>query len=47
MMSCAMHYEVIYHPYPINSQYLEMWGGLQHCHYTKCTAIGPVFKIVS
>ena len=21
-----MHYEVIYHPYPINSQYLEMWG---------------------
>ena len=21
-----MHYEVIYHPFPINSQYLEMWG---------------------
>ena len=25
-MSCAMHYDVIYHPFPINSQYLEMWG---------------------
>ena len=21
-----MHYDVIYHPFPINSQYLEMWG---------------------
>ena len=21
-----MRYDVIYHPFPINSQYLEMWG---------------------
>ena len=24
--SCTVHYDVIYHPFPINSQYLEMWG---------------------
>ena len=23
MMSCAMHYDVIYYPFPINSQYLN------------------------
>ena len=21
-----MHYDVIYHPFPINSQYLKTWG---------------------
>ena len=25
-MSCALHYDIIYHPLPINSQYLKMWG---------------------
>ena len=24
--SCAMPYDVIYHPFPINSQYLKTWG---------------------
>ena len=27
MTSCAVHYDVIYHPFPINSQYLETWEG--------------------
>ena len=22
----AVHYDIIYHPFPINSQYLKMWG---------------------
>ena len=26
MTSCAMHDDVIYHPFPINSQYLKWWG---------------------
>ena len=26
MTSCAMHYDIIYHPFPINSQYLKTWG---------------------
>ena len=26
MTSHAMLYDVIYHPFPINSQYLKMWG---------------------
>ena len=26
MTSCAMRYDVIYHPFPINSQYLKLWG---------------------
>ena len=27
MMSCAMPYDIIYHPFPFNSQlYLKMWG---------------------
>ena len=26
MTSCAMRYDVTYHPFPINSQYLKMWG---------------------
>ena len=26
MTSCALHYDVIYHPLPINSQYLKMRG---------------------
>ena len=26
MTSCAMRNGTIYHPFPINSQYLEMWG---------------------
>ena len=26
MTSCAERYDVIYHPFPINSQYLKMWG---------------------
>ena len=26
MTSCALHYDVIYHPLPINSQYLKSWG---------------------
>ena len=26
MTSCAIRYDVIYHPFPINSQYLKMWG---------------------
>ena len=26
MTSCALHYDVIYHPLPINSQYLKTWG---------------------
>ena len=27
MTSCALYYDVIYHPLPINSQYLKKWGG--------------------
>ena len=23
---CHVHYDVIYHPFPINSQYLKTWG---------------------
>ena len=23
---CSGHYDVIYHPFPISSQYLKMWG---------------------
>ena len=23
---CRGHYDIIYHPFPINSQYLKMWG---------------------
>ena len=26
MTSCAVHYDVIYHPFPINSQYLKTCG---------------------
>ena len=26
MMSCAMPYDIIYHPFPFNSQYLKTWG---------------------
>ena len=26
MMSCAVHYDVIYHPSPFDSQYLKTWG---------------------
>ena len=26
MTSCAMHYDVVYLPFPINSQYLKTWG---------------------
>ena len=25
-MSSAVHYDIIFHPFPINSQYLKMWG---------------------
>ena len=27
MTSCAIRYDVIYHPFAINSQYLKTWGG--------------------
>ena len=27
MTSCAMHYDIIYYTFPINSQYLKMAGG--------------------
>ena len=26
MTSCALNYDIIYHPLPINSQYLKTWG---------------------
>ena len=26
MTSCAMRYDVTYHPFAINSQYLKTWG---------------------
>ena len=26
MTSCAIRYDAIYHPFPVNSQYLKMWG---------------------
>ena len=26
MTSCFVHYDIIYHPFPINSQYLKTWG---------------------
>ena len=26
MTSCAVYYDIISHPFPINSQYLKMWG---------------------
>lgn len=26
MTSCTVRYDVIYHPFPINSQYLSTWG---------------------
>ena len=25
LTSCALHYDVIYHPIPINTQYLKTW----------------------
>ena len=25
MMSCAVPYDIIYHPFPFNSKYLKMW----------------------
>ena len=31
MTSCAIHYDVIYHPFAINSQYLKTWEGWQPC----------------
>ena len=36
MMSCAVHYDhydIIYHPLPINSPYLKMWGVTALCVY--------------
>ena len=35
MTSCATHYDVIYHPSPINSQYLNM-SGLTALHSNIC-----------
>ena len=29
--SCAICYDIIYHPFAINSQYLKTWGGWQPC----------------
>ena len=29
MRSCAVHCDIIYHPFPINTQYLKTWGGRQ------------------
>ena len=26
MTSCFVYYDVIYYPFPVNSQYLKMWG---------------------
>ena len=26
MMSCEVPYDIIYHPFPFNSQYLKTWG---------------------
>ena len=26
MTSCAMHYDIVYLPFPISSQYLKTWG---------------------
>ena len=26
MTPCFLHYDVIYYPFPVNSQYLKMWG---------------------
>ena len=26
MMSYTVQYDIIYHPFPINSQYLKTWG---------------------
>ena len=26
MLSCFVHYDIIYYPFPVNSQYLKMWG---------------------
>ena len=31
MTSCAIRYDIIYHPFAINSQYLKTWGGWQPC----------------
>ena len=31
MTSCAICYDVIYHPFAINSQYLKTWEGWQPC----------------
>ena len=30
MTSCDVTYDVIYHPFPINSQYLKTWGVDSH-----------------
>ena len=27
MTSCFVHYDVVYYPFPVNSQYLNMSGG--------------------
>ena len=26
MTSCFMHYDIIYYPFLVNSQYLKLWG---------------------
>ena len=31
MTSCAIRYDIIYHPFAINSQYLKTWRGWQPC----------------
>ena len=36
MMSCAVHYNAIYRPFPIKSQYLRTWEVM--------TALGPVVR---
>ena len=35
--SCAVHYDVIYHPFPFNSQYLKTWG-------VDSSAVGHLFR---
>ena len=42
-MSCAEHYDVIYHPFPINSQYLKTWG-VDSSAFSGCSTV--MLKIV-
>ena len=44
MTSCALHYDVIYHPLPINSQYLKTWEVDSPVCHTQIQK--PAYKVI-